>query len=1498
MTVTGPRRRHRRLRRTEGVNLVGSRVPGYLGRILDADGAPLGTCFQVRPGVLVTAWHVLVEAGAENQGASVLVDGLPPDGVGAEPAEVLLTDPLHDLAVLRRSVPLPASAGPLAATDQVGMDVVVEVTGHVVVDDPEMARPRYLVASGRWAGGTTREDAVAVGRMKADDTMTGMSGAPVRRRSDGAVVGVVSARYNSADGWLRDSVWVARTEDLLPLLHQIPDTQQLALAGQPALTETADLLLTVNETTVQLHGGGRVIEAPHRGVSDGLIGAIGDVRRARARTGTHRAVETTTPRPGTGAAESMRRAGRLLADSFIQGPVADALAEVVRAGEASSMPVRLGISVDPTVASWSMLPWEALPVPGTDTPVALHRLVTVYRKAASSSAVRKVAGPLRIVVAIAAPTGGGGVLDYERELRTVLAAVRGARAGTAQVRIVPFATTSAIRQALDSGQVHVLHVSGHGGPGVLELETDTGSVRKVTASEFLDEAIPAGKMPPVICLAACYTNVPPGTDPNQATAASFAQDLSAHGAAAVIGTETSVTDTYATRLFARVYTELSTADVPDVVAAVGQARRVVQRELSTSTRPREKVLAGFDEWGVVTVLAATPCVIPVDPDQPPTIETGADSGRATIAGLLARDPGEFVGRRQEQRQLPIVLTGGTLNGTQHHGVLLHGIGGIGKTTLAAEITRRTLETQPTRLIAGITGTTGIEALLTTVIQTIRLPLLRAGASAGPLLQALDLVARSDLTWTDRLDLLRPILDQIPLLLVLDNFEDNLTDPSAGNGAPGNARARTIRDEALSGLLAAWVTQPGASRVLITCRYPFTLPDDAEQFLLDRALGPLTEAETMKLAWALPRLDALDETDLEKVWRMVGGHPRTLEYLDALLAQGQGRFPDITRRLQHRVNHALGAQAASWLTATRTLDTALADAVTIAADDVLLPDLLTGIKEVPGAERALLGLSVYREPVDLNALLFQIGQTDDSAARTEDQHAAEQRILATLTTHDITPATLNQALAGDGLASLPPSVVQALLPDLAELDAAPRPPRSAPVDQEHILDVLTGSSLLTIDPDTGRLFVHRWTADELARRWTADGHVEDLATAHLQAAAYWRWRVDVWPQNKHADVHDRLEARHHHLAAGDLDAAVEVTEHVCLQLQTWGAWDQESSLIHDMLDRLPPDHPRRPAWLHHLGILAQDRGDYAEAQRRYEQSLEIKERLGDQAGASKSYGQLGILAFLRGDYAEAQRRYEQALEIMERLGDQAGASTSYHQLGMLAQARGDYAEAQRRYEQSLEIDERLGDQAGASKVYHQLGMLAQDRGDYAEAQRRYEQSLEIKERLGDQAGASKVYHQLGILAQDRGDYAEAQRRYEQSLEIKERLGDQAGASTSYHQLGILAFLRGDYAEAQRRYEQALEIMERLGDQAGIATTRSQLGRLRAAQGRHRDAVGFHVSALAIRLALEVRQAAIDVEALRRLRTDLGNDVFTAEISQLLGPESVNALRGLLDDTDKP
>jgi hypothetical protein len=134
---------------------------------------------------------------------------------------VARTDSLRDLAVLRCDTALPALAGPLTSTDNMQVRAPVTATGHAVLED-RLGGYQFLTAVGQWAGGTARGE-VSLGRVIADRIVPGMSGAPVVCDADGAVAGVVSGRYCSVDGWPPSTAWVARIEDLMPLLAGISD---------------------------------------------------------------------------------------------------------------------------------------------------------------------------------------------------------------------------------------------------------------------------------------------------------------------------------------------------------------------------------------------------------------------------------------------------------------------------------------------------------------------------------------------------------------------------------------------------------------------------------------------------------------------------------------------------------------------------------------------------------------------------------------------------------------------------------------------------------------------------------------------------------------------------------------------------------------------------------------------------------------------------------------------------------------------------------------------------------------------------------------------------------------------------------------------------------------------------------------------------------------------------------------------------------------------------
>jgi len=248
--------------------------------------------------------------------------------------------------------------------------------------------------------------------------------------------------------------------------------------------------------------------------------------------------------------------------------------------------------------------------------------------------------------------------------------------------------------------------------------------------------------------------------------------------------------------------------------------------------------------------------------------------------------------------------------------------------------------------------------------------------------------------------------------------------------------------------------------------------------------------------------------------------------------------------------------------------------------------------------------------------------------------------------------------------------------------------------------------------------------------------------------------------------------------------------------------------------------------HNLGAVVQERRDFDAAEEWYKQSLAITLKLGDEHGAAQSYGQLGNVALERRDFDAAEEWYKQSLAITLKLGDEYGAATTYHQLGNVAKGRRDFDAAEEWYKQSLAIVLKLGDGYGAAQTYHQLGMVAQERRDFDAAEEWYKQSLAIKLKQGNEHGAATTFHQLGVVAQEWRDFDAAEEWYKQSLAIKLKQGNEHGAAQTYHQLGRVAEEQQDFETAEELYGQALATFIRLNDPYSAEIVKNSLARLDA------------------------------------------------------------------------
>ncbi|EGJ51770.1 tetratricopeptide repeat protein [Desulfocurvibacter africanus] len=214
----------------------------------------------------------------------------------------------------------------------------------------------------------------------------------------------------------------------------------------------------------------------------------------------------------------------------------------------------------------------------------------------------------------------------------------------------------------------------------------------------------------------------------------------------------------------------------------------------------------------------------------------------------------------------------------------------------------------------------------------------------------------------------------------------------------------------------------------------------------------------------------------------------------------------------------------------------------------------------------------------------------------------------------------------------------------------------------------------------------------------------------------------------------------------------------------------------------------------LGNVALARRDLDQAENCYHRTRMIMERLGDESGAAIAYHQLGMVAELRGDLEEAENNYHKSLKIDERLSNKHGTAQTYHQLGMVAEKRGDLERAEKYYLKSLEIEERLGNERGVAGTYHQLGNIAYARQHFDQAEKFYRNSLMITEKTGDAYVAAQTYYQLGNVACDRRDFDQAEKWYRKTLIIMKQFGDEYGIAMAYGKFGIIAGINECYIDS--------------------------------------------------------------------------------------------------------
>jgi tetratricopeptide (TPR) repeat protein len=931
------------------------------------------------------------------------------------------------------------------------------------------------------------------------------------------------------------------------------------------------------------------------------------------------------------------------------------------------------------------LPWELICTEsgnfiGLDPKFAVRRLPKKDSPLAQAN-TSLLPRPLRILFMACAPREEAQ-LEFEREEEAIIRAI--AKAGpNVAFDSGDAGTFDELLERINEFEPHIVHLTGHGivkddGLGYFAFEDERGQT-DLRSSVDMRERLFSGSSVQLAFISGCQT----GKAPPIAAMGGICQGIVSEEVPMAIGWAASIADDIATQFAATFYRTLAAGQPVD--RALTQARQAIQKTCDDR---------GYPGWTLPVLYSATTQAMVFDPDpqRKPVPPMRPSVVQQPLEGITEGYTDNFVGRRREIQRLLPALREGTL-----HTLILTGLGGAGKSTLATRLARK-LEAFGFTLIP-VSSTREAPLSAARLLQACGDAFLKA-----KLHDEYQTINAPNIAVDARLRFIVSTLNTHRFMLVLDNFEVNLDETT-----------RRIIDSEIAGFYSHLLSSlVGESRAIITCRY---LPADAKltSIVREELLADFPESSFMKFMLRDAELERryyageLSRELLRELHQLLGGTPRFLGQMREAL---KTMAADELRSELKRVKLTEGAEES---VLRRERDKYCEEIFTARLYGYLSAE----------SQCALSRAAVYSVAVNIEGL----------AAVTGDSPEAVRSLLREWQNYALAyPATERGA---DDLWSVY-GLLRGWLLSLPHLTAEER--RAAHCAAGDFLSEIVKQKQAG---ELGMNWIECLTEARAqyldAGEFTSAREATNLISGFLYRQGLYK---DLESINRELlDYEDHPGPRHWigraYLERGDYSEARE--------------WFQQSltDAGNDLLNEASA------AW-NNLATIDLTVGDYDAARNKYQKSLTIKQQVGDRAGEAATWHNLATIDLTVGDYDAARNKYNASLAMWQQIGDHRCEAAARHQLAVIDLKMGNYSAARNEFQKVLTMQQQMGDRAAEARTWHNLASIELEVGNYNAARNKFQKVLTIKQQMGDCAGEAATFYQLGIVAANSGRLVEGAR----------------------------------------------------------------------------------------------------------------------------------------------
>ncbi|KAF8470653.1 P-loop containing nucleoside triphosphate hydrolase protein [Kalaharituber pfeilii] len=384
-------------------------------------------------------------------------------------------------------------------------------------------------------------------------------------------------------------------------------------------------------------------------------------------------------------------------------------------------------------------------------------------------------------------------------------------------------------------------------------------------------------------------------------------------------------------------------------------------------------------------------------------------------------------------------------------------------------------------------------------------------------------------------------------------------------------------------------------------------------------------------------------------------------------------------------------------------------------------------------------------------------------------------------------------------------------NLPHLFAAERQMKYLPLEKEESLAAV--DTFLRAHKDHG----HYGKAEEMCtallvanEKLLGTNHSKTLGTIHDMAGVY----LDQGKYNQALELYQRALAGYEKSLGADHPSTLDTVGNMAIVYQKQGKYSQALQLYQRALagyeKSLGADHPSALQTVQNMAIVYDIQGKYSQALELYQRALAGYEKsLGaDHPSTLDTVQNMAIVYQNQGKYSQALELYQRALAGYEKsLGaDHPSTLRTAHNMAIVYEKQGKYSQALELYQRALAgCEKSLGaDHPSTLRTAHNMAIVYEKQGKYSQALELYQRALAGYEKSLDADHLSTLYtvNNIAIVYKNQGKYSQALELYQRALAGKEKsLGaDHPSTLRTVHNMAVLY-------ENQEKYSQAVELYQR-------------------------------------------------------------------------------------------